>query len=332
MMAVRKSLGTRHEAPIWLFGVRGAVRSMALVCAVTVAATVAPNPVLSGGGPQPRLDHAAWDRILKRYVDEEGRVAYGDLEANGRDELDRYLSQLGNADLAGATEADRIAFWINAYNAAVVAAVVRGYSPESRLSRLKLFRWYKFPVAGKDRTLHEIEHEILRKRFREPRIHFALVCASTSCPKLRREAYRGEDLDRQLDDQARRFVNDPRRNQIDAATGVVELSSIFEWFAEDFAAAAGSVGEFVAWYVDSPAEAALLRRQGEDLRFLVYDWTLNKQTAGLGSSSHQGKSGNRRVCPPGGDGAAKPSGRPQAVQGGCGGVSLLHLRRRLGFV
>jgi len=237
------------------------------LCALLIFA--AAQPASAAG-----LDHSRWNRLLAEYVDDEGRVDYDGLENRERDQLDAYLASLAEANVEKMTETERLAFWINAYNAGIVDAILQGYSPESSLSRVKLFRWYSLRVAGKDRTPNEIEHEILRKRFREPRIHFALVCAATSCPKLRREAYRGEVLDQQLDDQARRFIHDPDRNRID--TTEIRLSSIFEWFEEDFSSEAGSVPAFVARYLDGELAAAL-QRKADHLEFLEYDWTLNAQ-------------------------------------------------------
>lgn len=231
----------------------------------------------SGDSPAVRADQGAWDRILKQFVDDEGMVAYRRISTEGRPELDNYLAWVATTDPAAMTPQDQLAFWINAYNAGIVDAVLRDYSPESALSRARLFRWYSFPAAGKNRTPDDIEQQILRKQFREPRIHFALVCGATSCPKLRREAYRGDRLDQQFDDQARRFINDPARNRVDAARRTIELSSIFEWFASDFTAAAGSVAAFVARYVDSPQQATLLQAHADRTRFLEYDWRLNAQ-------------------------------------------------------
>src|SRR5437763_1966360 len=118
------------------------------------------------------------------------------------------------------------------------------------------------------------EHEHLRKDFGEPRVHFAIVCASVTCPPLRSEAYRAADLDRQLDDQARRFLADPSRNRFDRRSRTLHLSSIFKWFREDFEKAAGSLPAFVARYVD-PATAAAVEEPSVRIEFVDYDWSLN---------------------------------------------------------
>lgn len=212
--------------------------------------------------------HAPLDAMLQRYVDDDGRVAYRSLAQQDAAALDAYLATLAVADPAQLTPAEQLAFWINAYNARVLRGVLDGYRAESFFGRKQFFSFYTFPLAGRSRTLDDIEHEILRTQFREPRIHFALVCASTSCPKLRREAYRGDRLDAQLDAQARGFLDDPRRNQFGPGEEV-KLSSIFKWFSEDFAAAPGSVPAFVRRYHPIPAEARI--------EYLDYDWTLNAQ-------------------------------------------------------
>jgi hypothetical protein len=212
--------------------------------------------------------HAPLDPLLQRYVDDDGRVAYRDLAQHDSAALDAYLAALAAADPSPWPPPEQIAFWVNAYNAHVLRGVLDGYRAESFFGRMRFFSFYEFPVAGRSRSLDDIEHEILRKQFEEPRIHFALVCASTSCPKLRREAYRGPRLDAQLDEQARRFLDDPRRNRFGPGDAVA-LSSIFKWFGEDFDKAAGSVSAFVRRYRTVPATPRI--------EYLDYDWTLNAQ-------------------------------------------------------
>jgi hypothetical protein len=222
------------------------------------------------------VDQRLWDRLLHRYVDEQGRVSYRDLRAHDKPVLQDYLAQLAGAE-PGTTAADAKAFWINAYNAGVIAAVLDGYSAENLLRRHSLFKRFHLQVAGKTRTLDAIEHEILRPTFHDPRVHFALVCASSSCPRLRREAYTGVGIDAALDAEARRFVNDPARNDLDPAHDRAELSAIFSWFADDFRAAAGSIGAFIAPYVDGDDRRALVRAKDGNYTFRDYDWTLNAQ-------------------------------------------------------
>src|SRR5712692_8131828 len=220
------------------------------------------------------VDHSPWNALLARYVGDNGRVAYRDLQTHDRAVFEGYLAILAQAQVAGMSETEEKAFWINAYNAAIVNGVLQGYTAENILARKRLFSWYTLPVAGEERSPDEIEHQILRKKFHDPRMHFAIVCASTSCPKLRREAYVPDRLDQQLDEAARAFINDPARNRIDAQQ--VALSQIFQWFAEDFVRDAGSVPGFVQRFVDDDKRAILSAKSG-DLRYLEYNWTLNAQ-------------------------------------------------------
>jgi len=220
------------------------------------------------------VDHSPWDALLKRYVDADGRVAYRDLQAHDRPAFERYLATLAQAQVEGMTEAEEKAFWINAYNAAIVNGVLQGYTAENVFARKRFFSWYTLPVAGKDRSPDEIEHQILRKKFHDPRIHFALVCASTSCPKLRREAYVAERVDQQLTEAARAFINDPARNRLDPQQ--LALSRIFQWFAEDFVRSAGSVPRFVQCFVNDD-KRKILEAKADALHYLQYNWTLNAQ-------------------------------------------------------
>jgi Protein of unknown function, DUF547 len=220
------------------------------------------------------VDHRLWDTLLHRYVDQNGRVAYRDLRTRDYTSFAEYLKLLAEAKVEGMSETEEKAFWINAYNAIIIQGVLNGHTAESFLSRKRLFSWYAPSLAGKERTPDEVEHQILRKKFRDPRVHFALVCASTSCPKLRPEAYVPERLDQQLDDAAHTFVNDPLRNHIEA--GHVAVSSIFQWFAQDFSEQAGTVPKFLLRFVAEEKKATLENLTGE-LLYLEYNWTLNAQ-------------------------------------------------------
>jgi hypothetical protein len=128
-------------------------------------------------------------------------------------------------------------------------------------------------LKGGDVSLDDIEHGTLRADFREPRIHFALVCASRSCPSLRGEAYRAPDLGRQLDEQARAFLGDESKNRFDPAANTLYLSRIFDWFRADFEAVAPSLPAYVARYANDPR----VGQADVEVKFLEYDWSLNDQ-------------------------------------------------------
>lgn len=263
--------------------------------------------VAAGSASAQSYNPATFDTVLADFV-QDGRVDYTALKA-GRETLDRFLAQVAgvSAEQFGAwPETERIAYLINAYNAYVLETVIDHYPIEGsgfwkKITHPKRFAFprnsirhidgvfdrIEHTVAGREMTLDEIEHGTLRAEYDEPRIHFALVCAAVSCPPLREEAYRGDRLDAQLDDQARRFLNDPRLNRFEIEGRRVFLSKVFDWFGDDFSAFAaesdyaggeklrGVLG-FVKRYVLGRV-ADFLETGEYEVRFLDYDWTLNDQ-------------------------------------------------------
>lgn len=227
--------------------------------------------------------HALWSAILRRYV-HDGQVDYAGLRRHGTRPLSRYLRSLASvcsASHATWSRAERLAFWINAYNAYTVRLILDHY-PLSSIRNIGVLPGAAFrlkfipmrPLTDETLSLNDIEHDIVRKDFREPRVHFALVCASKSCPMLRSEAYRASDLEAQLDDQARRFLRDPTKNRFDAETRTLQLSAIFSWYREDFEREGRTLADFVAPYADAPVAAAVRDPQLR-VQFLEYDWSLN---------------------------------------------------------
>ncbi|MBD3161917.1 MAG: DUF547 domain-containing protein [Candidatus Latescibacteria bacterium] len=223
--------------------------------------------------------HAPFDALLKETV-KDGLVDYKALEKR-EEALDAYLSSLADYDAASRPRAERLAFWINAYNAFALKLVLEHYPGIDSVNDVeKPWDTKLAKAAGKLRSLNEIEHEILRKEFEDPRIHFAIVCASISCPDLRSRAYVAEKLDEQLDAAATRFLADPDKGfrvaEKDEEEVVVEVSKIFEWFAEDFVIHSGSIYQYILKYVP-PEDAALLKSRRRDVRvrFMDYDWGLN---------------------------------------------------------
>lgn len=220
------------------------------------------------------FDQTSWDALLKASV-KGGRVDYAALKSDAR--LAQHVERLAAFDPATLpTREARLAFWINAYNALAIHGVLRHWpglkSVQDPYPDFGFFKRPDFRVGGRTLSLDQIEHEIVRKTFAEPRIHAALNCASVSCPSLRAEAYRAEVLDRQLDEQMRAFVNDPSRNRIDAASGEVALSSLFDWFNGDF----GDLTVFLGRYLDPPKQAAVKAAVAAGrVKFLPYDWALN---------------------------------------------------------
>ena len=217
------------------------------------------------------IDWSRWDAILHSNVID-GRVDHGAIAADPG--FSATVADIAKADLAGQDRESLLAFSINAYNVLAVKGILDGHSPASSLGKLRFFYRDKYTIAGEELSLHAFEKEHIRT-LDEPRIHFAIVCASASCPPLRSEAYLPQMLDEQLDDSARRFLNDSAKNRYDLDSGVAHVSKIFKWFAEDFEAAAGSVQRYMAAFVDDEEVAAALRKDRFKLRYLKYDWSLN---------------------------------------------------------
>ncbi len=232
-----------------------------------------------GTGGAATFDADRWDGFLERYTKETSDVAGVRVDYAGlaRDPAWRaFVASLEQASPPMSPEG-RLAFWIDAYNVLVLDMVVRHLPVDSIRDIGSLLRSvWKLPagkVAGRVVTLDEVEHRILRP-IGEPRIHAAIVCASTSCPPLRREAYRAERLDAQLDAAMRDWLADPDKG-LRVESGQVRLSKIFDWFAEDFAAAGGALA-FVRPYLEPPVRQAL-DALGPDPRvvWFDYDWSLN---------------------------------------------------------
>jgi hypothetical protein len=227
--------------------------------------------VFSAQSHEAVIDWSRWDAILHETVID-GRVDYGAIAADSR--FTATVADIANADLAGHDRGSLLAFSINTYNVLAVKGILDGHSPASSFGKLRFFFRDKYTIAGEELSLHAFEKEHIRT-LDEPRIHFAIVCASASCPPLRSEAYIPQKLDEQLDDNARRFLNDSAKNRYDLNANVASVSKIFKWFSEDFEAAAGTVQRYIASFVDDEEVATALLEDRLELRYLKYDWSLN---------------------------------------------------------
>ncbi len=227
--------------------------------------------VISFSSAAQKVNHQLFDELLKKYVDNNGMVDYQGFKADKR--FAEYLNELSNhPPQSGWTKNEQLAYWINVYNAFTIRLITQYYPVKSikDISGGLGSPWdIEFiPIGGKTYNLNQIEHEILRKQFREPRIHFAIVCASISCPALRNEAYVAEKLNRQLNDQARRFINDTAKNSI--SKNNVKLSPIFDWFKDDFMVN-GSIISFLNRYSN------ITIQPGANRSYLQYNWNLNEK-------------------------------------------------------
>jgi hypothetical protein len=235
--------------------------------------------------------HKAWDVLLKKHValvsgNNASQVRYADF-AKDRAALKGYLDSLSGvaeAEFKGWSKTQQMAFLINAYNAFTVELILANYPVKSIKdigSDLFNNRWKKkfFKLFGQDSYLDQIEHEILRKpgNYNEPRLHFAVNCASIGCPMLREEAYTAAALEAQLEQQTARFLSDRGRNRFSGgpAGGKLEISKIFDWFREDFAPREKFFARYANLLADSPADRMLIAEGKAPIAHMDYDWTLN---------------------------------------------------------
>lgn len=220
------------------------------------------------------VDHALYATLLSRHL-KNGAVDYSGLQ---KDEtiLDRYLEQLAGVDPQSLDTDEQFAFYVNAYNAWTIKLILSRYPHLDSIKDLgSLFKspWKKkiVRIDGQLLTLDQIEHDILRKRFGDPRVHFAVNCASKGCPPLQAEPFTGSHLNQQLNRAARAFINDPRYNRLEGNT--LWVSKIFDWFSEDFDN--DVIGTFIA-FAEQPLKDKLQKNRNRiRVNHLNYDWSLN---------------------------------------------------------
>ncbi|GMW06032.1 MAG: DUF547 domain-containing protein [Gammaproteobacteria bacterium] len=244
----------------------------AWLLAFALCATAGLAPAAHGGLP----DYSGWDQLLLQNV-RDGYVDYDGIRADPQ--FDAFIAALARAPGEFGSPAEELAYYINAYNAFAIRGILDGYSPDTRFGRFRFFKTRTYRLAGENITLDELEHQRIRP-MGDARSHFAISCASISCPRLLNRAYLPETLDAQLDDAARRFVNDITRNDFDIAQRTAFVSPIFDWFHEDFEHAAGTLPEFLARYTEEPAARAALLEGRLAIRHLPYDWDLNGHYSG----------------------------------------------------
>jgi len=238
--------------------------------------------------------HQPWQALLTQHVSpiNEGhssQVNYAGMKTDHA-KLTAYLTALGKIDKQTFEQwpaLQQLSFLINAYNAWTVELILSAYPDIKSIKDLGSFfssPWSKkfIPLLGETRSLDNIEHELIRgdNKYGDPRIHFAVNCASIGCPALREEAYTAEKLEQQLEQQTVRFLSDKTRNRFNKAE--MELSSIFKWYQEDFSLgfrASDSLSAFILLYAESlglmPEQQALLKAKKMDVDYLPYDWQLN---------------------------------------------------------
>jgi len=276
--------------------------------ALLPAAAILNSTAFGADANAPGFGYADYAAALKRHVDKTGMVNYKQLKAEPQ-QLQTFVARLAALEPSTYekwTQKQQIALWLNAYNGLTLKVIIDNYPIKSSFFRSRIYPknsirqiagvWDKitFAVMGQELTLGQIEHEILRKKFDEPRIHMAMVCAAMSCPPLRNEPYIGHKLDAQLDDQSRKFLANRQSFRADRQKSILYLSPILKWFAEDFVnkhAPEKNIGRhdrktsavlnFIAAYL-SESEADFVLEGNFKIKYLKYDWSLNEQKPAKG--------------------------------------------------
>ncbi len=267
----------------------GRLAQLVVVITLLSAATGLAGPIVKLGRNVPRdqsvplesIDHAAWDVLLHEYVNGSGSVDYQRWK-NDQQQLDTYLNHLSTARFDPKASRDaQLAFWINAYNAVTVKGILREYpttsirNHTSELFGYNIWKDLQLIVESKPYSLDAMEHTVLRK-MGEPRIHFAIVCASQGCPRLLNEAYVADRLDSQLATNAKAFFADQTKFSVDAMSEVIHVSPILKWFAKDFGDDSAAQMKTISTYVPDSARS-LVNSGRARVKYHNYDWNLNDQ-------------------------------------------------------
>ena len=212
-----------------------------------------------------QVDYSNYEKVLNNNVTATGRVDYESIIGNDLDVLNRFLDQISRTDPRRLSRDEQLAFWINTYNAYTIKLIIDHWPVRSIMEINDGEPWDKKWIRIDDKTysLDDIEHDIIRDQFGDPRIHFAVNCAAKSCPPLLNKPFTGATLDEHLADQTRKFVNDSRSNQI--SHNQLILSKIFKWYEEDFADLIAFLNKYSEIDIDSDAS----------VRYNTYDWTIN---------------------------------------------------------
>lgn len=224
-------------------------------------------------------EYQKWAKVLREHVDDQGRVNYDKLKEN-RSDLNAFIEKVQNTDIDKMSNMEQKAFWINAYNALTMQLIVDKYP--LKLGGIRTINWgrpwsIKMRVARQDLTLGDIEHGILRKWDPpDPRVHFALNCASIGCPKLPVQVFDPQKLDEQLDFETRRFMNDPQKISLDRQNNILYYSELFNWYEDDFRIVADDKLSYIKRYLNEE-DRAYLNAHEVTLKIIKYDWGLNKQ-------------------------------------------------------
>jgi hypothetical protein len=233
-----------------------------LVLAVTIAAAA-------------EQEDDPWAKIVAARVNPSGEVAYRTLAQEDGRLFRRVLDRMSAADVGGLDHDGAVAFWINAYHATVIAAVLHGETPETLASRARMYHWFREKVGGTRRTLDEIREVLNGYAAADPRIHLAISNGTRGGPRFPATPYMPDHLDAQLALAARRFINDIDHNYVDSIHQHLDLSRLFSWYLADFEAAGGTLVKYLRPLAERRDLVAALELEHVEVRFLPFDWRLN---------------------------------------------------------
>ena len=242
------------------------------VLAVLITAVVVDIQLLASNGSS--VSHKLFGELLQKHV-LDGNVNYAGFKSE-EDKLDQYLALLQRVDPKTLARKEQFAFYTNVYNAWTIKQILTKYTGIESIKELGVFNtgpWKKKVVrlSGENVSLDHVEHDILRPRFKDPRVHFAINCAAKSCPPLRSEPFVAEKLDQQLDDVTRSFINNPKSYRLEGRN--LHVSRIFKWFSEDFDEDA--LGFYIKYANEALKKKLETNPKKINIKYLAYDWTLN---------------------------------------------------------
>ena len=264
---MNRSLGIQFSGVLFM--------SLATLAGQFSSSAIAADPPVAVGSPKD------FDALLKKHVQGD-YFDYAGLLKNKEDmaRFDAFLNWQATAKVSEMSKSEQIAFYINAYNACCIKAVLDNYPVHSPKDIAGFFDGLKFKVAGEELTISQIEYDRLIANYKDMRAHFAVVCADRGCLPLRKGAYTGENLDKSLDEAARKFVKDPRHFQVDPKTGEIQISKIFEWYGDKFVKdpkrPAERPEEYLKYWADDDVRT-LLESNKYKLKIIEWDWTLNEK-------------------------------------------------------
>lgn len=212
-----------------------------------------------------QVDYSLYGKILSQYVSPAGQVNYENIVQNQKEELGQFLRDLADVNPENLKKDQQLAYWINAYNAFTIQLIIDHWPVKSIKDIANGEPWDKqwITLHGGTYSLNQIEHDIIRPGFNDPRIHFAVNCAAKSCPPLLNKPYYGDQLDHQLNNQSRLFINNPKYNRLSKKN--IEISRLFEWYEKDFDDVIDFINKYSKITIDPEAE----------IRYKGYNWALN---------------------------------------------------------